>query len=67
MTISDLSRAVWRTSRHSQQNGACVEVATAQGAIAVRDSRDPQGPALIIPRSAWREFNERVKRGAYDA
>jgi hypothetical protein len=67
MDTPDVSRARWRRSAHSGQNGNCVEVATAQAAIAVRDSKDPQGPALIIPRSAWREFSERVKRGTHDA
>ena len=52
----DLSRAVWVKSSFSNgQGGACVEVArNLPGIVAVRDSKDPGGPALVLSRPAWR-------------
>jgi len=47
MTRIDLSRAEWHKSSHSSQSGNCVEVArNLPGVVAVRDSKDPDGPAL---------------------
>jgi hypothetical protein len=62
----DLSRAVWQ--RSSQIDGAenCVEVAFVDDAIAVRDSRDPDGPALIYTRDEWEAFIGGVKDGEFD-
>jgi len=47
---------VWRTSSYSAESGGCVEVAPAPERILVRDSKDPDGPALAFPTSAWRTF-----------
>ena len=46
----DLSLAVWRKSSYSNgSGGACVEVArNLPGIVAVRDSKDRQGPALVF-------------------
>jgi hypothetical protein len=64
MTEIDLSRAVWRTSRRSQQNGACVEVATHfPGVVAVRDSKDPDGAKLIFASAHWQHFLHELKTG----
>ncbi|WP_328366569.1 DUF397 domain-containing protein [Micromonospora zamorensis] len=53
----DLSGAQWRKSRRSQDNGGCVEVATNLGPrVAVRDSKDPLGPALIFDVETWHQF-----------
>ncbi|RIV40897.1 DUF397 domain-containing protein [Micromonospora radicis] len=45
----------WRKSSRSCQ-GNCVEVASAKAAVLVRDSKDPDGPALRISRPAWHAF-----------
>jgi hypothetical protein len=67
MTEIDLSRAVWRKSRRSQQTGACVEVARdLPGIVAVRDSKDRTGPALTLAASVWQEFIAGVKCGGLD-
>jgi hypothetical protein len=53
----DLSRAEWRKSSYSSQDGNCVEVAVNLPAfVAARDSKHPAGPALLIPRDTWRRF-----------
>jgi hypothetical protein len=50
--------ADWFTSSYSDnQGGNCVEGARLPGgAMAVRDSKDPQGPALVFPAEAWNAF-----------
>ncbi|MGW4502227.1 DUF397 domain-containing protein [Micromonospora sp. NPDC004336] len=56
MSALDLTRARWHTSTRSVGNGNCVEVAGVDGRIAVRDSKDRQGPVLAFPAPAWRAF-----------
>ncbi|GGM04375.1 MULTISPECIES: DUF397 domain-containing protein [Micromonospora] len=54
----DLTRARWRKSTYSGNNGGdCVEVAdNVPGVVGVRDSKDPAGPALTFGPAAWRAF-----------
>jgi Domain of unknown function (DUF397) len=58
-----LSRAVWQKSSRSGGNGGqCVEVArNLPGIVAVRDSKDPDGPKLVFTREQWRGFVRGVK------
>ncbi|MFJ6197752.1 DUF397 domain-containing protein [Micromonospora sp. NPDC092111] len=56
MRVLHLSTMDWRTSSRSSGNGNCVEVAADGGRIAVRDSKDRGGPALVFPPSAWTAF-----------
>jgi hypothetical protein len=52
----DLTNAEWRKSTHSGSNGGdCVELAGAPGLVAVRDSKDPEGPVLLLTPAALRE------------
>ncbi|WP_229398758.1 DUF397 domain-containing protein [Micromonospora okii] len=46
----------WRKSSHSGSDTDCVEVAESVEAIAVRDSKDPDGPVLAFARTAWSAF-----------
>jgi len=59
--------ARWRTSSYSSANGGqCVEVAQdAAAAVAVRDSKDPQGPVLAFTPGEWRSFTAAVKAGEF--
>jgi hypothetical protein len=63
----DLSRAEWRKASYSTGNGgACVEVARNLPAVAVRDSKDPDGPALVISPTDWQRFTASIKAGRFD-
>ena len=57
-----LSRVQWRKSSYSGQVQNCVEVASGLlGAVEVRDSKNPDGPTLMLTPSAWRALAHRVK------
>ncbi|MEU7990325.1 DUF397 domain-containing protein [Streptosporangium canum] len=63
----DLSGARWRESSLSGSGNNCVEVAdNLPGVVAVRDSKDPHGPALVFAPDDWRAFTGAVKRGDFD-
>ncbi|MFF7994986.1 DUF397 domain-containing protein [Kitasatospora xanthocidica] len=54
----------WRKSTHSGQGGQCVEVADGlTGVVPVRDSKDPSGPALLFPSTAWQAFIAAIRTG----
>ena len=65
--MSDLSGAVWHKSTRSGGNGGdCVEVAVnLPRVVAVRDSKNRAGAALVFPRAEWRSFVEAVKAGSF--
>ncbi len=48
----DTSGVQWRKSSRSQEQGACVELGEFVGAVAVRDSKNPASPALVVSRTA---------------
>ena len=56
MTAPEPDHIIWRTSSYSGTNGGCVEVAPAPDAVLVRDSKNPDGPALTVPTPTWRAF-----------
>lgn len=59
--------ARWVKSRHSNAEGNCVEVAAlADGAVALRNSRDPDGPALIYTLAEVAAFLAGAKDGEFD-
>jgi hypothetical protein len=55
---SELHGAQWRKSSYSGGSGGnCVEVATnLPGLVAIRDSKHPTGPALVLTPTAWQAF-----------
>ncbi|MFF5715959.1 DUF397 domain-containing protein [Streptomyces buecherae] len=69
MNSPDLSAAMWRKSSYSGNNGGnCVEVAPGfPGVVPVRDSKDPDGPALAFDAAAWAAFVAGVKAGDFGA
>ena len=71
MSTLDLSRAAWRKSSYSNGDGGdCVEWApefAASGVVPVRDSKDPEGPALVFGAAAWSSFVGAVASGRFVA
>jgi Domain of unknown function (DUF397) len=58
--------ATWRKSRHSNPSGNCVEIAEIDGgAVAIRNSRFPGGPALICARTDFAEFLAGARDGDF--
>jgi|SoiMethySBSTD1v2_1073268.scaffolds.fasta_scaffold1409331_1 hypothetical protein len=57
----------WRkSSRSNGSSGNCVEVALCPDGVAMRDSKNPDGPMLIIGRESWKVFIEATKSGEFD-
>jgi Domain of unknown function (DUF397) len=61
----DVTPVAWRKSSHSGSNGGtCVEVGTAGPALAVRDSKHPDGPLLAFAAATWQAFIAQLKASA---
>jgi len=64
---AELIGASWKKSQRSNSQGACVEVARLDSAtVAMRNSRDPQGTALVYPAGAVRALVGAVRTGEFD-
>jgi hypothetical protein len=67
VAADQLRGVVWRKSQASNPSGDCVELAPlASGSIAVRNSRDPRGPALVYTRAEIAAFIRGAKDGEFD-
>jgi len=54
---------IWRKASYSSSNGgACVEIGTAARAVAVRDSKEPDGPRLAFTPGSWQAFIRSIKQ-----
>jgi hypothetical protein len=63
-----LRAARWRKAHRSNPTGSCVELAQLpDGRVAMRNSRNPSGPALIFSRSAIAAFLATAKKGRLSA
>ncbi|MFD0855628.1 DUF397 domain-containing protein [Actinomadura adrarensis] len=59
----DLTKAVWRKSSYTTSNGGeCVEVTSVPGTVAVRDSKNPEGPKLLVSRRAFAALLAELKQ-----
>ncbi|MFI1192811.1 DUF397 domain-containing protein [Micromonospora sp. NPDC020750] len=67
--MTDLAGAVWRTSSRSNDQGLCVEVADnlvdTAGVVAIRDSKNPAGPALAVSPPGWTAFVDAIRVGRF--
>ncbi|WP_156077311.1 DUF397 domain-containing protein [Saccharothrix sp. NRRL B-16314] len=67
MSAADLSGVTWRKSVRSGALGNCVELAVLKGdAIAMRNSRFPDGPALVYTRAEIAAFVAGARDGEFD-
>jgi hypothetical protein len=55
--------AAWRKSSYSQGATQCVEVAGLGAGVAIRDSKNPAGPVLLLTASQMRDLARRMKAG----
>jgi hypothetical protein len=59
----NLTKVAWRKSSYTTANGGeCVELASVPGIVAVRDSKDPDGPKLFVSRRAFAALLSDLKR-----
>ncbi|MFI0484148.1 DUF397 domain-containing protein [Actinomadura sp. 9N215] len=59
----DVSNIQWRkASRSTNNGGACVELAPVSSTVAVRDSKDPDGPKLFVTRRAFAALLSDIRR-----
>ncbi|MFB4312060.1 DUF397 domain-containing protein [Actinomadura sp. GTD37] len=59
----ELSGKLWRKASKSHEEGdACVEITDSLDVVAMRDSRDPDGPKIAMSRHEFRQFTEVLKR-----
>jgi len=54
----DFSAASWRKSSRSNDTQACVEIATSDESVAIRDSKMPSVGMLVLGRRGWRALVE---------
>ncbi len=67
MAASDLQEVLWHKSRHSNSQGSCVEFAKLPGGgVAVRNSRHPDGPALVYTPAEIEAMLLGIKDGEFD-
>jgi hypothetical protein len=65
LSADELDADWFKSSYSDNQGGNCVEAArlAGDGAMAVRDSKDPHGPALLFSAAAWTAFADAVRTG----
>jgi hypothetical protein len=62
-----LATVTWQKSHHSNPSGECVELGELPSTgIAIRNSRDPDGPALLCTRAEAGAFIQGAKNGEFD-
>ena len=67
ISAAQLEGAAWRKSQRSNSQGACVELARLDSTtVAMRNSRDPKGTALIYPADAVRAMVSGLRAGNFD-
>ncbi|WP_242911046.1 DUF397 domain-containing protein [Actinomadura terrae] len=63
MKNTEFASAIWRKSSHSGGvSDECVEVAGVRSVIALRDSKDPNGPRLVVGREVFLSLVSRIKK-----
>jgi hypothetical protein len=63
LTAAERVSLVWVKSEYSTAYGECIEVASAPGKIAIRDSKDPDGLILLCTPANFRTFVDNTRNG----
>lgn len=68
IVLNDAERAglAWLKAQSSGANGQCIEIASTAGKIALRDSKDPEGPILVYTPGEFRAFLDGARNGEFD-
>jgi hypothetical protein len=53
----------WTKSSHS--NASCLQISAHPDGVAIRDSKDPDGPTLVFTQDEWDTFIDRVQTGEF--
>lgn len=61
--LPELNTVTWRKSSRSADQGNCVELAGLSGRVAVRDSKNPDQAAILVPRNRWSTFARTIRKG----
>jgi hypothetical protein len=69
MSLMDVEvlAANWRKAGRSVANGACVEAASADGRVLVRDSVNPSGAVIVYAPAIWQAFVSSAKAGTFSS
>ena len=63
----EITKAAWRKASYCNGATACVEVAPLpDGGVALRDSKQPDGPVLTFTGQEWWAFQRGVLAGEFD-
>jgi hypothetical protein len=65
LSATVLASLTWVKSSHSGANGQCVEIGSGAGHLAIRDSKNPNGPILVAAPSDYRKFLSAVRNGEF--
>jgi hypothetical protein len=66
LSESERSELTWSKAQRSTHNGQCVEIASAAGRVAIRDSKDPDGAILVYTQAEFSAFLEGARNGEFD-
>jgi hypothetical protein len=66
LTGADLQNLSWQKAESSNFNGQCVEVASIDEKVAIRDSKDPDGSVLTCTPAEFAAFLEGARNGEFD-
>jgi hypothetical protein len=67
LSEAELQSLAWLKAKSSTNNGQCVEIASTADKVAIRDSKDPDGPVLVYTPGEFRAFLEGARNGEFDS
>jgi Domain of unknown function (DUF397) len=68
ITVPSFDNVLWRKGSRSSAATDCVEVASSEHLVGVRDSKNPNGHVMVVAPAGWSDFLVTIKSGlAYNA